>query len=120
MRGIRKAKNISACTPLECATTREKIIEILRSADRPLTAEEISEMLGTDLSPRDVYEHVLHAARSLRSRSRGREIVVMEPPYCRKCGYTFSNLERPRKPSRCPRCKSEWIAPPRFTIVRRE
>ncbi|MHC1580068.1 MAG: transcriptional regulator, partial [Methanopyraceae archaeon] len=23
---------------------------------------------------------------------------------------------RVRPPSRCPRCKSEWIQPPRFTI----
>lgn len=104
---------------MEYATTRERIIEVLRSADRPLTAEEIASMLGSEVTAKDVYEHVVHVARSLRSRSKGLEELVMEPPYCKRCGFVFKDLSRPRKPSRCPRCKSEWIAPPRFTIVKR-
>jgi len=99
------------------STTREKIIEILKTAGRPLTAEEIAGFLGGDITPRDVYEHLPHISKSLRARSNGREILVMEPPYCRKCGFEFRELDRPRKPSRCPRCKSEWISPPRFTII---
>lgn len=104
----------------EEATTREKIIEVLRRSARPLTAEEIAEELGINVMVKELYEHVVHVARSLRAKSGGREMLVMEPPYCKKCGYVFKDLNRPRKPSRCPRCKSEWIASPRFTIVRRD
>ena len=105
--------------PLEYSTIRERIVGVLRSSERPLTAEEISGLLGLNLPPKDIYEHILHAAKSLRSESGGRELIVMEPPYCRKCGYVFKDLTKPKKPSKCPRCKSEWIAPPRFAIIKR-
>jgi len=55
-------------------------------------------------------------ARSVYSRSGGGEALLMVPPRCRRYGYVFKDLESPRKPSRCPRCRSEWIEPPRFTI----
>lgn len=102
---------------LEHLTIRERIIEILRSIDRPLSAEEIAQSLNIEIDVKDVYEHIRHAARSLYAKSRGREVLVMEPPYCRKCGYVFKDMEKPKKPSKCPRCKSQWIYPPRFTIV---
>lgn len=100
-------------------TTREKIIEILRASSRPLTVDEISCNLGSDIDPADIYEHLSHVSKTIRARSNGREILVMEPPTCRKCGYVFRDLKKPRKPSKCPRCKSEWITPPRFLIIRK-
>ncbi len=98
------------------ATTRERIIEILESAERPLSAEEIAAMLGGGLTARDIYEHLNHVAKSLSARTRGEKVLLMEPPVCRKCGYVFKDLDKPKKPSKCPRCKSEWISPPRFII----
>jgi predicted Zn-ribbon and HTH transcriptional regulator len=97
-------------------TTRERIIELLRSAREPLTAEDIVRILGLEIPVREVYEHLLHIAKTIRSKSQGREVLLMEPPVCRKCGYVFRDLDKPKKPSRCPRCKSEWISPPRFII----
>ncbi len=38
------------------------------------------------------------------------------PATCKKCGYQFTDRERLKKPSRCPRCKSERIDPPRFYV----
>ncbi|MFZ8782857.1 MAG: transcriptional regulator [Desulfurococcaceae archaeon] len=102
----------------EFLTIRERIIELLRSTSRPLTAREIIEVLGVNITDREVYEHLAHIAKTIRSRSQGREVLLMEPPTCRKCGYVFKDLEKPKKPSRCPRCKSEWISPPRFIISR--
>jgi len=96
-------------------TVRERIIRALMSSDRPLTAREIAVEAG--LGPegaREVYEHLVHASRTLAARTGLR--ILMEPPYCRKCGYVFRDLKRPRKPRRCPRCGSEWIEPPRFTV----
>jgi predicted Zn-ribbon and HTH transcriptional regulator len=97
-------------------TIRERIIELLRSAREPLTAEDIVRILGLEIPVREVYEHLLHIAKTIRSKSHGREVLLMEPPVCRKCGYVFRDLDKPKKPSRCPRCKSEWISPPRFII----
>jgi predicted Zn-ribbon and HTH transcriptional regulator len=99
-------------------TIREKIIEVLKTTSEPLAAEDIIRILGVDISVRDVYEHLIHVAKSVRSRSQGREVLLMEPPVCKKCGYVFKDLDKPKKPSKCPRCKSEWISPPRFIISR--
>jgi len=40
------------------------------------------------------------------------------PARCRNCGYEFRGRERLRKPSKCPRCHSERIEPPRFYVRR--
>ncbi|RLF21547.1 MAG: transcriptional regulator [Thermoprotei archaeon] len=100
------------------ATLRQRIIELLRSSAEPLTVDEI--VLALDLEPwraKEVYEHLTHIAKTVRSRSGGGEVLVMTPPYCRSCGYTFKELRKPKKPSRCPRCKSERISPPAFKIL---
>ncbi len=98
-------------------TLREKIIEVLKNTETPLTVDDIIALLGLRQSDRRlVYDAILHAAKSLSRKSHGRLEIVMVPPYCMKCGYLFKDLKKPRKPSKCPRCKSERIAPPRFII----
>ncbi len=98
-------------------TIRERIMKLLESSKYPLTADDIINELGLDLSPNEVYEHLRHIAKSIRRLSNGRKILVMRPPMCRKCGYVFKDINKPKKPSRCPRCKSEWIEPPAFKII---
>ncbi|MEM2214243.1 MAG: hypothetical protein QXD66_02135 [Candidatus Nezhaarchaeales archaeon] len=100
-------------------TVRERIIKVLRDSLEPLTVEDIVAILGlTDLKPRDMYEHLKHIAKSVRAK--GHEVLVMIPPSCRSCGFTFTNLDKPKKPSKCPKCKSERIAPPAFKIISRD
>jgi predicted Zn-ribbon and HTH transcriptional regulator len=94
--------------------TRSGRERLLKEVGRPLTAYEISAELG--ITPQEVYEHLRHLARSVYSRSGGGEVLLMVPPRCRRCGYVFKDLGSPRKPGRCPRCRSEWIEPSRFTI----
>jgi len=89
--------------------TRSGRERLLKEVGRPLTAYEISAELG--ITPQEVYEHLRHLAKSVYSRSGGGEVLLMVPPRCRRCGYVFKDLESPRKPSRCPRCRSEWIEP---------
>ncbi|MCD6488577.1 MAG: transcriptional regulator [Desulfurococcales archaeon] len=81
------------------------------------SVDEIISILGIDLKPRDVYNHLAHIAKTIRRRSNGQEVLVMSYPRCRKCGYIFKSIDKPKKPSRCPRCGSEWIEPPRFSII---
>jgi len=93
---------------------RERIARILSETEEPMDVVQIARALG--LNPREtrtVYEDLEHLARSLRNSPVR---LYMVPPYCRSCGYVFKDLKRLRKPSRCPRCRSERIAPPRFTI----
>lgn len=104
----------------ESLTTRERIASILKRAERPLTADEIARAIGLRASPNEIYEHLAHIAKSIQARSKGRELLLMEPPYCKKCGFVFRDLDKPKKPSKCPRCKGEWIMPPRFIVIERQ
>ena len=100
-------------------TTREKMIKILRESPQPLTAEDIIAVLGSeDVKPKDVYEHLKHIAKTVKSK--GDEVLVMVPPRCRSCGFIFKDLDKPKKPSKCPKCKSERISPPAFKIVSKD
>ncbi len=101
-------------------TLREKIMKLLMESREPLSVDEIAAILG--LSPRDkhlVYDALTHIAKTIKRRSGGKLELVMIPPTCKKCGYVFKDLKKPRKPSRCPRCKSERINPPLFKIISR-
>lgn len=40
----------------------------------------------------------------------------IEPARCIGCGFEFKGRSRAAKPSRCPQCRSERIAPPRFWV----
>ncbi|MGC8974734.1 MAG: transcriptional regulator [Thermoprotei archaeon] len=88
------------------------------TTEKPLTAEEIVNELGLKITPKEVYEHLEHIAKSIRRTYRNAYVLVMIPPTCKSCGYVFKDLEKPRKPSKCPRCKSEKIKPPAFKIER--
>ncbi|RLG90644.1 MAG: transcriptional regulator [Thermoprotei archaeon] len=99
-------------------TLRERIMKLLMESREPLSVDEIAAILG--LSPRDkhlVYDALTHIAKTIKRRSGGKLELVMIPPTCKKCGYVFKDLKKPRKPSRCPRCKSERINPPLFKII---
>lgn len=46
--------------------------------------------------------------------AQGRAGLCIEPARCIACGFEFKGRGRAAKPSRCPECRSERIAPPRF------
>ncbi|MDI9620190.1 MAG: transcriptional regulator [Candidatus Nezhaarchaeota archaeon] len=99
-------------------TTRERIINLLQSHSNPLSAEEIILVLNLqNMKPRDIYEHLKHIAKSVKARSGGKEVLAMIPPSCKSCGYIFEALDKPKKPSKCPKCKSERISTPTFKLV---
>lgn len=100
-------------------TTREKILELLLKSEKPLTAEDIIVELGLRATPNEVYEHLRHIAKTLKRAYGGSYFLAMIPPACRSCGYVFKGLEEPKKPSKCPKCRSQRIAPPAFKIMRK-
>jgi len=90
-------------------TKRQEIIDILKL--RSLSAKEISRNLG--LSEKEVYAHLEHIRRSLRSE--GLKLSV-EPAVCLDCNYEFSKRDRLQPPGRCPRCKGTHIKDPEYFI----
>ena len=87
-------------------TLRHEIIALLSAES--LTAREISEQVG--IQEKDVLIHLDHIKTALHSS------LGVEPARCLACGFTFRKRERLKGPGRCPVCKGEHIANPRFSI----
>jgi len=104
---IPKASTVPA--PRE-ETIRQRIVELLRIAH--LTPREISAAVG--IREKAVAGHLEHIRKSLHSTDGQLEI---DPATCRKCGFAFTKRERLDRPGRCPLCKGQSIAEPRFAIL---
>jgi len=98
--------------PEATATLRQRIVELLEKGEWGF--EELRREL--EAPARLLEEDLRHVERSLR---RGGGRLVVEPARCLSCGFVFR--ERAARhfhaPSRCPRCRSERIADPRFHIA---
>jgi len=93
-------------------TRREKITKLLEETQYPLTAEDICQAL--DIKQRSiVYEDIEHIAKSLRNQQK--ELLV-QPASCGKCNYVFKVKSSAKRPSKCPKCKSQWIISPGFLV----
>lgn len=90
-------------------TIRRQIIELLSTG--PHGAKAVSRILR--LGEKEVYEHLEHIGRSLKSQNRKLTII---PAVCLECGYTFETRNRFTSPGKCPRCKGEHIQDPEYTI----
>jgi predicted Zn-ribbon and HTH transcriptional regulator len=96
-------------------TRRERIAELLEGTEFPLTAEEICETL--DIKKRSiVYEDIDHISKSVKRKEK--ELLV-RPAICGKCQFTFKTRKTSKAPSKCPKCRSEWILAPAFIIQQR-
>lgn len=92
----------------DASTTRQRIADRLRREPLPPST------LASEFSIRtaDALTHVEHIAESLEPTD---EQLLVAPPECRDCGFTgFDDLIN--RPSRCPDCKGEEIAEPRFVV----
>lgn len=91
-------------------TIRQQIVQELLG--ERCSAQDLAHRLG--ISEREVEEHLAHIARSVTRDRQGR--FLLEPSTCQDCGFVFRGRTRLTKPSRCPKCRSEAISPPRFGI----
>ncbi len=91
-------------------TVRQRLIRELDGAS--LTARQLAGMLGQ--AERLIEDHLAHVMRTV-ARDRTKRFVL-EPSACLACGYVFRERTRLTRPSRCPRCRSEDITPPRYGI----
>lgn len=93
------------------ATVRRSLHDALRAGGA--TARDLSRDVG--IPERDVAEHLRHLERSVRHAG---ERLVVDPPVCLACGFTFTRRDRHRytRPGRCPRCHERRISLPVFRI----
>jgi hypothetical protein len=96
--------------PTEELTIRQQILREITGTLR--SSRQLAELIR--IPERDIEDHLTHLVRSV-SRDRTRRFV-MDPSACQSCSYVFRERTRLRRPSRCPRCRSEDISPPRFGI----
>lgn len=86
----------------------EKIIDLLK-----IREYSFSELLYT-LEIKNWKNLVKYLEKIKIISKRKKWKLVIKPAYCKKCGYVFES--EIKIPSKCPRCKSEWIEEPRFKI----
>lgn len=89
-------------------TLRRQIMAELEN--RMMTARDLSKALRA--TEKEIIGHLAHVAKSIRPPKR----LIIEPSFCNKCQFTFSDRRKFSSPSRCPRCRHEGISPPAFRI----
>ncbi len=91
-------------------TVRQRIVQEITGTLR--SSRQLAELIR--VPEREIEDHLTHIVKSV-SRDRTRRFVL-DPSACQRCGFVFRERSRLRRPSRCPRCRSENISPPRFGI----
>ena len=91
-------------------TPRQWIIGLITGTR--LSSYQLAQMLG--IRERQVEEHLTHVVKTI-SRDKTRRFVL-EPARCQDCHFIFRDRRRLTSPSRCPQCRSEAIAAPRYGI----
>ena len=96
----------------EMTTRRKSNAELLEKSEKPINAQDIC--ITLDIKSRSiVYEDIGHIAKSVRNS--GKELLI-RPASCGKCGYIFSTRKVASRPSKCPKCRSQWILLPGYLI----
>ena len=101
---------MSAEAPAATQTVRQRFAELLRTEE--LTAHEISQRAS--VPEREVASHLRHLEQTLKQS--GERLRTLAPE-CIACGFAFEARQKHSRPSRCPRCKSERLSPPRFRVT---
>lgn len=87
-------------------TTRETIEGMLKK--REMSAHELAEHLGIPIG--EVTEDLKHI------RLSNRRSFIISPPKCKDCGFIFTKEGKVATPSKCPKCNSERVNAPSFSI----
>lgn len=99
--------------PLEArSSTLRQALEDALASDW-CSIRDLSQQVG--MPEKQVAAHLEHLAKSLRAIQQRLET---QPATCLGCGFSFQKRDKRTAPGRCPRCRSERIAPPRFRIAR--
>ncbi len=92
-------------------TIRQRMMELLR---RPEGGDVREHSQALHLPEREVYDHLGHLARSLKSQGMRLEV---EPARCLDCGFVFRKRTKLTPPGHCPQCRRSHLQRPRYRIV---
>ena len=95
----------------EARLTLPQALERALHSATPKSLKELSSELG--VSEKLLPDALLKLGRSL---SKTPERLQQVAAQCIACGFDFVDRARAQRPSRCPRCRSERIAPAKFWI----
>lgn len=88
-------------------TRRKEIVEILSKEEK--TAQELANLFQTEL--KFILEDLEHIKKTINPRK-----LKMRHAFCKSCGFVFKERSKVSKPSKCPRCKKEWIQAALFRV----
>jgi len=91
-------------------TPRQRIIDLITGTR--LSSYQLAQMLG--IPERQVEEHLTHVVKTI-ARDKTRKFIL-DPARCQDCDFIFRDRRRLTSPSRCPQCRSESVAAPRYGI----
>lgn len=91
-------------------TKRQEITELLTEGEYGI--RDISQIVG--IREKEVYDHLGHIARSLKTRKRK---LRLTPPRCIACNFRFKDRKKFNRPSKCPLCRNQRISEPRYRVV---
>ena len=91
-------------------TPRQQIIDVITGSR--LSSYQLAQMLA--IPERQIEEHLTHVVKTI-ARDKTRRFIL-EPARCQSCDFVFRDRSRLTSPSRCPQCRSEAIAAPRYGI----
>ena len=98
-------------TVMESATLPQRL-RLALSQDQAKTLHELSAELG--VAEKELPSTLAKLERTLKREHGG---LAREPARCIACGFAFTDRTRFLRPGRCPRCRSERIAPARYLCV---
>ncbi len=88
-------------------TRRGEITALLEK--EALSVQQLADRFQT--IPPDIIEDLEHIKKSIKPK---RLIVI--PARCEDCGFMFKEREKIKRPSKCPKCRSERIFSPLFKV----
>lgn len=101
-------------------TTRQKIRGFLEKSINGASPSRIEDyfdrVYDEELTTGEILSHIDHLRQS---QEHADWQMFARPPECKDCHFDEFH-ELVNIPSRCPKCRSEWIQEPAFDIVREE
>lgn len=91
-------------------TPRQRLIDLLTGAR--LSSFQLAQMLG--IPERQVEDHLPHVVKTI-ARDKTKKFIL-DPARCQDCDFVFRDRTKLTRPSRCPQCRSEDIASPRYGV----
>jgi len=90
-------------------TRRKEMIELLNK--EMYSVSHLARHFKCTIS--EIIEDLNHITQSMLSKNKR---LRSKPPICNHCGFIFKERKRLSRPTKCPKCKSEYITEPYFFI----